>query len=664
MPDPMSTAPSRTQTERPRFSTSYMDLTQDPNEEFYRYATGNWLKTHPVPQDKAEWGAFRELQDWNFKLLHEILEEAASDTAAAPGSPRRQVGDLFASAMDTERLESLGLAPLSSWLDQIERLRRPEEVPGSLAQLQQVGIPALFATYSEADKKDSAHYALYLAQGGLSLPDREYYLSDTFGEVREKYRSHVMRMFVLSGASEDRAGSAAQAILELETRLAKASRSRTELRDEERNYHPAPVERLKADYAPHQWDRFLSQLEVPSTPYVVVGQPEFFAETSRSLSDVPLQGWKDYLRWQVLHAAAPYLSRAFEEEHFAFFHRTLLGQMEPEPRWQRATRVVDGLLGEALGQLYVERHYPPEASRRMGLLVDDLREVFRERLRRLPWMTPATRERALAKFDRFRAKIGHPLRYRDYSSIRLDRKDYLGNVLRASRFEVLRQTHRVGGPVDREEWGMSPPTVNAYFNPSENEIVFPAGILQPPFFDATMDDAVNYGGIGVVIGHEITHGYDDQGRRYDAEGNLRDWWTEADAEEFKRRAEGLVKLYSSQQALPGLPVNGELTLGENIADFGGVSLAFEALQRRLGAESSKHMPIDGLLPEQRFFVAYAQIWRQNIREPEIRRRAAIDPHALGRFRGSLPAICHPGFAQAFPRAPGSPPRPHVPEPLW
>ncbi|EQD72338.1 zinc metalloprotease, partial [mine drainage metagenome] len=336
----------------------------------------------------------------------------------------------------------------------------------------------------------------------------------------------------------------------------------------------------------------------------------------------------------------------------------------PEPRWQRATRVVDSLLGEALGQLYVERHYPPEASRRMGLLVDDLREVFRERLRRLPWMTPSTREKALAKFERFRAKVGHPTRYRDYSSIRVDREDFLGNVLRASEFEVLRQTHRVGQPVDREEWGMTPPTVNAYFNPSENEIVFPAGILQPPFFDASMDDAVNYGGIGVVIGHEITHGYDDQGRRYDADGNLRDWWTEADAVEFKRRADGLVRLYSAQEALPGLPVNGELTLGENIADFGGVSLAFEALRRRLSVAPSRREPIDGLLPEQRFFVAYAQIWRQNIREPEVRRRAAIDPHALGRFRGSLPAIHHPEFARVFPRPAGSHPPAGSPEALW
>ena len=641
-----------------------MDLTTDPNADFYRYATGDWLRTHPVPEDKAEWGAFRELQDWNFQLLRQILEESASDPVAAPGSPRRLVGDLFASAMDTDLLEARGLSPLTLWLGRIEQLRQREAIPGFLAELHQVGFPGLFGMYSEADKKDSAHYVLYLTQGGLSLPDREYYLSPTFGELREKYRTHVASMLVLSGTPEARATAAAGTILDLEIRLARASRTRTELRDEERNYHPFPLDRLEGEYPLHRWHRYLTQLEVPSFPFVVVGQPEFFTETNRSLSEFPVEGWRDYLRWQVLHASAPYLSRAFEEEHFAFFHRILLGQLEPEPRWQRATRVVDGLLGEALGQLYVEGHYPPEASRRMGLLVDDLRDVFRERLRRLPWMTPSTREKALAKFERFRAKIGHPTRYRDYSSIRVDREDYLGNVLRAARFEVLRQTHRVGQPVDREEWGMTPPTVNAYFNPSENEIVFPAGILQPPFFDASMDDAVNYGGIGVVIGHEITHGYDDQGRRYDAEGNLRDWWTDADAAEFQRRAEGLVRLYSAQEALPGLPVNGALTLGENIADFGGVSLALEALQRRLSVDPSRREPIDGLLPEQRFFVAYAQIWRQNIREPEIRRRAAIDPHALGRFRGSLPAIHHPEFARVYPRPPGSPPSARAPEPLW
>ncbi|HTT26477.1 MAG TPA: M13 family metallopeptidase, partial [Thermoplasmata archaeon] len=367
-----------------------------------------------------------------------------------------------------------------------------------------------------------------------------------------------------------------------------------------------------------------------------------------------LAEWRTYLRWHLLTDSAPYLHDAAEAENFAFFHRTLLGQQEPEPRWKRAARVIDMTLGEALGKLYVDAHFPPEARRRMRALVDDLRAVFRGRLERLAWMTPATRQKALSKFDRFTAKIGHPEVFRDYSAVRVDPSDYLGNVRRAATFEVRRQTGRIGKPVDRREWHMTPPEVNAYFDPTQNEIVFPAGILQPPFFDLTMDDAVNYGAIGAVIGHEITHGYDDQGRKFDAEGNLADWWSSEDAQEFDRRAQRIVEEYNAFEALPGVHVNGELTMGENIADVGGVSIAYEALQRRLAADPAQRRNVDGFTPEQRFFLSFAQVWRQNVKEADLRRRLTVDPHSPARFRAVGALTNLPEFYAAFGVRAGAP----------
>ncbi|MGI0053747.1 MAG: M13 family metallopeptidase, partial [Thermoplasmata archaeon] len=526
------------------------------------------------------------------------------------------------------------------------------------------GIPALFEAYSAPDKKESSRYVLYADQGGLSLPDREYYLAESFAETRTAYRAHLGRLFGRAGVPPEGTEGHAHAVLALETELARASRSRTELRDEEKNYHRRRPEELTSAHPTLSWAGYLAELRVPPLPYLIVGQPEFFDAVDRLLRERPLREWKIYLRWQLLRSTAPGLPAALEEEHFDFFHRKLLGQAEPEPRWKRAGLVVDSHLGEALGQLYVERHFPPEARQRMERLLDDLRSVFRDRLASLPWMTEATRKSALAKFERFTTKIGHPERFRDYSSIRIDAGDFLGNIFRTAEFETRRQVNRIGGPVDRAEWGMTPPTVNAYFSPTLNEIVFPAGILQPPFFDVEVDDAVNYGGIGAVIGHEITHGYDDQGRRYDAEGNLRDWWTEVDAREFESRALEVVKLYGSLEAAPGLFVNGELTLGENLADLGGLSLAYEALERRLARDPGARRRIDGFTPEQRFFLSWAQCWRLTIREPEMRRRLTIDPHAPGPIRAAIPALLHPAFRDAFPSEDPTPEVPRLPLTIW
>ncbi|MDG6996958.1 MAG: M13 family metallopeptidase [Nitrososphaerota archaeon] len=631
----------------PGFSVGYMDLSTDPHVDFFRYSVGEWVRTNQVPSDKSLWTAFDELYERNLHLLRSILEECSSGPSAELGSTGRLVGDLYKSAMNTKRIDEQGFRPILDELRRVEASTRGEDLARCIAELRTHGMQAFFASYSQADKKNSSVYALYLDQGGLSLPDREYYLAESFAEVRDAYRVHISRMFAIAGEKEEKSKQLAEIVLDLETELAKNSRSRADLRDEEKNYNKITISELDAKFPSLHLPVQFEILGVPSIEYVVIGQPEFFAAVEKMLSEKPIDHLRMYLKWCILHTFAPFLHSPVEKEDFEFFHHKLLGQQEPEARWKRATRVIDQMVGEALGRIYVERHFPPEAKRRVSLLIEDIQAVFRERLRHLPWMTEATRHQALEKFDKFRVKIGHPERFRDYSSIVIDPEDYIGNIRRAAAFETRRQASRVGQPVDRNEWYMTPPTVNAYFSPTENEIVFPAGILQPPYFDFTLDDAVNYASIGAVIGHEITHGYDDQGRKFDGDGNLRDWWTSDDEREFQKKARAVAELYSSQEPLPGVHVNGELTLGENIADFGGVSLAFEALQRRLAKEPAKRQKIDGLTPEQRFFIAWAQIWRINIREEEMRHRLTVDPHSPNRYRATLPTSNHPAFHEAF-----------------
>ena len=632
----------------PHFSIDYMNLSANPRNDFYDYSVGKWVRTNPIPQDKSRWDAFSELHERNLVLLKQILEESALDSSSEPGSPKRLVGEFFRSAMDTKRIEEFGFKPIQNLLDRVKVTEKGEDLGRCLAQLQNVGVSALFASYSEADKKNSSVYTFYLEQGGISLPDREYYLADSFAEIREAYRIHLARMFTLTGESEDDSKRLAEIVFSIETDLAKVSRSRTDLRDEEKNYNRLATEELDAKFPSLCLRTFLKESKVTATEFTVMGQPEFFESVDKLVSERPVEHLRTFLRWRVLHAFASLLHSAVDSENFDFFRKKLLGQQEQEARWKRAVHAVDGLLGEALGQLYVEKYFPPEAMRRAALLVEDIRTVFKERLTHLTWMEEPTKQQALAKFDRFGVKIGHPKVFRDYSSVSIDESDYVGNVCRAVEFEAKRQANRVGKTVDKEEWLMTPPTINAYFHPMENTINFPAGILQPPFFDVNLDDAVNYGGIGAVIAHEITHGYDDQGRRFDAAGNLRDWWTPEDEKRFQDMTKDVVELYSANEPLPGMHVNGELTLGENIADFGGVSLAYAALKRRLEKVPGKREKIDGLTAEQRFYISWAQIWRENIREEELRRRLTIDPHAPNRYRAVLPAINHPDFDSAFP----------------
>ncbi len=638
----------------PRFSIENMDRSADPAVDFYRFAAGNWLKKNPVPADKSRWSGFEELQERNWHLIREILESSAADTASGKSSARGQVGDFFASALDTNRIEELRFKPIAADLRKIEQLQSLQEVFALLADFHARGIDALFSAGVAPDAKNSSIYAFHLAQGGLGLPDRDYYLKDDFKRQRDDYVSHIARMFLLLGDSPGASATNAAGVLDLERMLAKTSRTRVDLRDPNANYNKYPVRQFAATNSATAWLNYFASAGLQTLDEVIVGQPEFFVSVDKLAAASPLPAWKTYLRWHLLRSTAPFLHDAVARENFAFYGTKLRGQLEQEPRWQRAAHVIDAGIGEALGQLYVEKYFPPAARARMNELIGNLREVFRDRLTKLDWMSEPTRGKALAKFDRFTQKVGHPEKFRDYSSVVLRRNDYLGNVQRAAAFETRRQISRIGKPVDKAEWRMTPQTVNAYFNPLQNEIVFPAGILQPPFFDLDADDPINYGAIGVVIGHEITHGYDDKGRQYDAEGNLSDWWTAKDAKEFDARAQKVVDQYSEYEPLPGLKVNGKLTLGENIADLGGTSIAYEALQKALAKTPAKRVKIDGFTPEQRFFLSLAQLWRVNWREEELRRRIVTDPHSPAQFRGVGPHVNLQEFYDAFGIREGAP----------
>ncbi len=632
--------------EEAKFSIQNMDTNEDPMANFFRFANGKWIDTHPIPPDKSSWGGFMELRDRNIYILGKILEKCALDDGKKRGI-EKMVGDFYISIMDQKKLEEKKFDPIKPIMEKINKVRDKNDMVKVSQYLHSNGIGNFFSVFSMPDEKNSSVYAFYIYQGGLSLPNRDYYIQDSFQKTRDEFVAHMQNMFTMYGYSPMESKDSAEKVMKIETYIAKASRPQADLRDSEKNYNRIPYGELNKKFSRLNLVKYLEISKVPKTEYIVVGQPEVLDAVEKMLEEFSLEDLKTYLRWNTINYAAPYLHEAAEMEHFDFFNRKLLGQEVPEKRWKKAVNIVDRSIGEALGELYVEQEFGKEARERMQTMVDDIRSVFEEKLKNLPWMSDVTKKKALEKFSKFRAKIGYPSKFIDYSSIDIRKDDLLGNVMRSENFEFRREASRIGEQVDKELWLMTPPTVNAYFSPTENEIVFPAGILQPPFFDATMDDAVNYGGIGGVISHEITHGFDDQGRRYDMDGNLKDWWTEEDAKKFTERADEVVKLYDSLEVLPGLHVNGKLTLGENIADLGGVSIAFEALQRRLRKNPELNKKIDGFTPEQRFFLSWAQIWRGNNREPEIRRRISIDPHSPNVFRGSIPVMNHEKFDSSF-----------------
>ena len=630
------------------FDLADLDRSVSPCENFYQFADGGWMKSNPIPAAWPSWASFNKLQDHNQQALHDILEEAAKDTHPQPGSNWQKIGDFYASCMNEPQIESAGLKPLDPLFQQIADVKDTASLEDEIARLQHAGVSAVFDFGSEQDLKDSTQVIAGAGQGGLGLPDRQYYVDDDerSKQLRAGYVQHVTNMFKLMGDSDDKAAAEAKTVIDVETTLAKASKKREDLRDPETNYHPMNLRQLD-DLTPHlSWKTYLTDVGEPGLQKLDVGQLEFFKQVDQSIGSIPLDDWKTYLRWHLLHSVASSLPKQFVDENFDFYGRQLTGSKELLPRWQRCVQATDRELGEALGQYYVQRYFPPEAKARALEMVKNIMGALHDDLETLDWMSPATREQALKKLSMMNLKIGYPDKWRDYSKYTVDRGPYVENVIRGKEFEFQRDLNKIGKPVDRGEWDMTPPTVNAYYRAQLNEIVFPAGILQPPFFNPHADDAINYGGVGSVIGHEMTHGFDDQGAKFDGHGNLHNWWTSDDLKNFQARGECIAKQFSSYEVEPGLYGNGKLEEGESIADLGGITISHAAFEKT--PEGKADAPsTDGFTPEQRFFLGFAQIWEENARPEYARLIAKTDPHPLDQFRTNGALSNTPAFAKAF-----------------
>ncbi len=621
-----------------------------PQDDLFRHINGKWLKDSPIPGDRPLDGAFYKLRDKSEADIRAIIEETASKSAASTGEDSRKVGDLFASFMDEERAEKLGLEPLRGRLDMVAAIGDKAGLIEAFAKLNRLGVEGPFGAGVNTDAKKSDQYIVTLAQGGLGLPDESYYRLDKFKPVLEAYGAHVRKMFELAGVPD--AQGAAARVVALETRLAKDHWDRVKSRDDTLTYNKKDRTALAALAPGFDWSAWFAASGVRGIDEVIVAQPSYFTAMVRAVDEVPVADWKAWLTWGLLRNHAPLLSKPFVEENFQFYVKTLSGATELKPRWKRGVAVVESALGEVVGKLYVEKHFPPAAKARMLVLVGNLIEAYRRDIQSLEWMSPETKAKALVKLDTFNPKIGYTEKWRDYGKLKVERDDLVGNMERAAAFEYDRNLAKLGKPVDKAEWFMTPQTVNAYYNPGMNEIVFPAAILQPPFFDLEADDAVNYGGIGAVIGHEIGHGFDDQGSKYDGAGNMNDWWTDADRKEFDARSKKLIDQYEAFEPgqLKGQHVNGALTIGENIGDLGGLTIGYKAYKIALGSGESPR--IDGLTGEQRFFIGWAQVWRAKYRDAELARRLATDPHSPAEFRCNGTVRNVPAFYEAFGVKPG------------
>jgi predicted metalloendopeptidase len=620
-------------------------------DDFFTHLNGKWLKTTEIPADKASWGSFAKLDDDVQPELRAIIEKAAKGTPAA-GTDAQRIGDFYASYMDEKKVESLGMTPLSAELAKIAAIKDKAELPALMAHLGQLGVGVPYDFGIHQDAKDSTKYVADIAQGGLGLPDRDYYLKKDDAKLAAtlaKYQVHVRKMLALAG--DKTAAADAKAIVAFETELAKVQWSKVENRDPVKTYNKVELAKM-AEIAPgYDWKSYLDSAGIsPKVGYVIVSQPSYLKGFAELSAKTPLETWKAYLRMHLISAYANFLSSQFVNERFAFYGTTLSGVKQMKPRWKRAVDTLEASLGESLGKLYVEQYFPAERKARMEELVKNLLAAYKQSIDTLDWMSPATKKEAQAKLAKFTPKIGYPNRWKDYSALVVKRDDLAGNVMRSRVVESNRELNKLGKPIDRDEWGMTPQTINAYYNPELNEVVFPAAILQPPFFNAKADDAVNYGAIGAVIGHEISHGFDDQGAQYDGDGNLRDWWTPADHKNFEAKTKMLVKQYNGYSPLPGYHVNGELTLGENIADNSGVAIAYKAY--KLSLKGKPAPVIDGLSGDQRFFMGFGQVWRMKMREPQQIVQVKSDPHSPGQFRANGTMMNQPAFYEAFKVKPG------------
>lgn len=612
---------------------SQFDTSVRPQDDFYRHVNGTWLKNNPVPSDKSNYGSFTKLADDTQEQLKKIIDDSAAGENAA-GSDAQKVGDFYKAFMDEERADELGLTPLQAEIDRLDDIRSPRQLPEILARLARMGVNVV-PVYVDTDAKDATQYSLYVLQGGTGLPDRDYYLEDDekFVKIRTAYQAHIAKMLEL--AKIRGAATMAPKILALETALAKVQWTKVDSRKDDKTYNKFPMpggeDRALAKLTPRfDWKAFLDGIGASKSPGIIVAQPSFYTGFDQLLSRTPLPVIKAWLKWHTISSFASYLSKDFVDEDFAFFGKELNGIAEQEPRWKRGVKATEGALGEVLGKIYVERHFPPEAKTRMDELVANLVEAYRVSIQNLSWMSDATKKKALVKLDKFNPKIGYPKKWKDYSKLEIKPDDLLGNVARSRRVEHDREMAKLGGPIDRDEWFMTPQTINAYYNPGMNEIVFPAAILQPPFFDMKADDAANYGGIGAVIGHEIGHGFDDQGSKRDGDGNLISWWTEEDRARFEALTKKLIAQYDEYEALPGKNVNGAFTVGENIGDLGGLGIAHKAYRMSLGGKEAP--VIDGLTGDQRLFMGWAQVWRRNYKDENLLNRLKADPHSPSEFR--------------------------------
>ena len=651
-----SSAPSGIPQEIPVFDVTAIDKTIDPCVDFYQYACGTWMKNNPIPPDKARWGRFDELFERNLYILRDILIEAQAPGKHSP--PATMVGAFYGSCIDEAAIEKKGNAPLTPALEQIHGIKTKADLIRQIAAMHRNSTPALFDFYSRPDMHDSTETIAYLDQGGITLPDRDYYLKDDpkSVETRQKYVEHVEKMFELAGDKPEVATAEAKTVLTVETGLAQASMDRTVRRDPKTRDHKMTVAEI-ADLSPNfDLTVYFADNGSPKFTSLNVSNPDFFKQVNGQLNVVPLEDWKIYLRWKTINEYAPLLTKAFAEEDFNFNGKYMSGRKEIEPRWKRCVKATDENLGMALGKLYVDRTFGAEGKERTLKMVQAIENAMRQDIGQLTWMSDTTKKNAYEKLNAVVNNIGYPDTWRDYSTVAIKSDDYAGNTVRAGAFEVQRDYKKIDRPTDRKDWGMTPPTVNAYYRAPMNDINFPAGILQPPFYGKLMDDAVNFGAIGVVIGHELTHGFDDQGRKYDAEGNLRDWWTAEDAKEFEQRADCTAKEYSGFVSVKDdkgeVKLNGKLTLGENTADNGGLKLAYMALNSIIDDTPVK--PIDGYTPAQRYFLAYGQIWCQNVTDQEARKRVLTDSHSPGRWRVNGAVQNSAAFQQAFKCKPGQP----------